>query len=150
MFMGEYLHSLDKKGRIIMPARFRSELGEKYVESFVITRGFDNCLFVFPINEWKNFENKLKSLPLTDANTRYIIRILYSNATEASLDKQGRMFIPSDLRSKVNIDKDVVITGYFNMIEIWGKEKWDEYVKKETIEPFESIVQKLFDLGIMK
>lgn len=150
MFMGEYQHSLDKKGRVILPAKFRADLAEKYIEKFVVTRGFDDCLFVFPISEWKNFENKLKTLPMTDANTRYIIRMLYANASDSTLDKQGRMFIPSDLRNKIGINKDVIIIGYFNIIEIWAKEKWLNYVKKTSDKPFENVVQKLFDLGIMK
>ena len=150
MFGGAFKHTLDKKGRIILPAQYRSKLSEKYVDKFVLTRGFEDCLLVFPSDEWKNFENKLKNLPLSDSNTRYAIRVLYSNAFETTLDKQGRMFIPSDLREKVGIAKDVVITGYFNMIEIWAKNKWDDYMKDGSDKPFVNVVQKLFDMGIMK
>jgi MraZ protein len=150
MFMGEYQHSLDKKGRIILPAKFRSELSDKYIETFVITRGFDDCLFLFPITEWKNFENKLKTYSIADGNIRYVIRMLYANASEVAIDKQGRIFIPTGLRTKVGINKDVVIIGYLNLIEIWAKEKWLNYVKKESDKTFSNIVQKLFDLGIMK
>lgn len=150
MFGGEYKHSIDKKGRVILPALFRSKLNEKYVDKFVLTRGFDDCLYVFPSDEWKNFENKLKTLPLADANTRFMIRVLYSNAFETTLDRQGRMFIPVDLRQKVGITKDVVVTGYFNMIEIWSKDKWEIYINKGRDKDFGNVVQKLFDMGIMK
>ena len=150
MFMGEYKHSIDKKGRIILPAKFRADLAEKYIEKFVITQGYDTCLSVFPLNEWSVYETELKKLSLNNADTRYFLRLLYANATETILDKQGRMFIPSELRAKVAIVKDVSIIGSRNIIEIWSKEKWDEYLLKGKDKPFESIAQKLFDLGIMK
>jgi MraZ protein len=150
MFSGENRHTIDKKGRIILPAGYREDLEQKYIDKLVVTRGFDDCLYVFPMNEWKDFEAKLKTLPMNDADTRYVIRMFYANASETNLDKQGRMFIPSDLREKVGITKDVIITGYFNRIEVWAKEKWDVYIKKDKDKPFGDVVQKLFDTGIMK
>ncbi|MFH1074081.1 MAG: division/cell wall cluster transcriptional repressor MraZ [Candidatus Firestonebacteria bacterium] len=150
MFMGEYQHSIDKKGRIILPAKFRSALAEKYIDKFVITRGYDDCLSVFPMNEWKIYETKLRELSPNNADTRYFLRLLYANATDTVLDKQGRMFIPAELRAKVAIVKDVAVIGSMNLIEIWSKEKWDDYLAKGKDKPFENVAQKLFDLGIMK
>ncbi len=150
MFMGEYKHSIDKKGRIILPAKFRADLAEKYIEKFVITKGFDDCLSVYPFNEWKEYEKKLNELSYNNADTRFLLRDLYSNATETILDKQGRMFIPGELRAKAAIVKDVSIIGTRNIMEIWSREKWTEYLLKAKDKPFENIAQKLFDLGIMK
>ncbi len=150
MFMGEYKHSIDKKGRIILPAKFRADLAEKYIEKFVITRGLDDCLSVYPLNEWKVYEKKLNELSFNNRDTRDLLRDLYSNATETILDKQGRMFIPGELRAKVGIEKEVSIIGLRNIIEIWAKEKRNEYLLRAKDKPVESIAQKLFDLGIMK
>ncbi|MCX5777290.1 MAG: division/cell wall cluster transcriptional repressor MraZ [Candidatus Firestonebacteria bacterium] len=150
MFMGEYKHSIDKKGRIILPAKFRSTLAEKYIDRFVITRGFDDCLSVFPMNEWKLYEAELRKLSQSNADTRYFLRILFANATDTALDKQGRMFIPAELRAKVAIEKDVTVLGAMNLIEIWSKQKWEDYQSKGKDKPIESVAQKLFDLGIMK
>ncbi|MEI6845793.1 MAG: division/cell wall cluster transcriptional repressor MraZ [Candidatus Firestonebacteria bacterium] len=150
MFMGEYQHSIDKKGRIILPAKFRSGLAEKYIDKFIITRGYDDCLSVFPINEWKIYETKLRELSYNNSDTRFFLRQLYANAAETALDKQGRMFIPTELRTKVAIVKDVTVVGSGNLIEVWSKEKWTDYLTKGKDKPFESIAQKLFDLGIMK
>ena len=150
MFMGEYQHSIDKKGRIILPAKFRSTLAEKYIDKFVITRGYDDSLSVFPINEWKIYETQLRTLSQNNADTRYFLRLLYANATETALDKQGRMFIPADLRAKVAIVKEVTVIGQNNFMEIWSKDKWNDYLAKGKDKPFESVAQNLFDLGIMK
>lgn len=143
MFMGEYQHSLDAKGRLIIPAKFREELGE----GVVLTRGLDNCLFLFPSDEWSILETKLKTLPLTKGGARQFVRFLFSGATECDLDKQGRINLPLNLREFANIEKDAVVIGVSNRVEIWSKEKWDSYVETAE-ESFEDIAENIVDLGI--
>ena len=121
MFMGEYQHALDAKGRLIIPAKFREELGE----GAIITRGLDNCLFLFPQEEWAVLEGKLKTLPLTKHDARQFVRFLFSGATECELDKQGRIVLPSNLREFAAIDKDAVVIGVSSRVEIWSKERWE-------------------------
>ena len=121
MLIGEYEHSLDVKGRLIMPAKLRQDIGEK----FIITKGLDGCLFVFSGDEWLNFEAKLKSLPLSDKNARNFVRFFLSGATECEIDKQGRFLIPANLREAAKLEKDAVIVGMDSRIEIWAKEKWE-------------------------
>jgi len=150
MFLGKYHHSIDKKGRVILPAQFRSELDEKYIDKFVITRGFDDCLNVYPSTEWKVFAERLKALPDSDDKTRFLKRAFFSNATESAIDKQGRLFIPGELRQEVSISKDVMIVGGSGVIEIWAKEKWEGYNKNHGGQSFSEVAQKLHDLGIMK
>lgn len=125
-----------------MPSKLREIFEENYIENFVITKWYDNCLCVYPQNEWKNLEKKLNSLPKTDPNTRYVLRTLFANAAETKIDRQGRIFIPPSLRQQLGIVKDVVIVGVSNLIEIWNKEKWEEYHKKVQ-KPFEEIAQQL-------
>src|SRR3569833_963947 len=120
MFMGEYQHSIDDKGRLIIPAFFRDGLGA----SFVVTRGLDNCLFVYPQTEWENLEAKLKTLPFTRADARAFSRFFFSGASECELDKQGRANIPSHLRDYAKLNRDCVVIGVSNRVEIWGKESW--------------------------
>ena len=138
MFMGEYQHSLDKKGRIILPARFRELLGEK----FVITRGLDNSLFVYPQEEWKSLENKLKALPFTKADARAFTRFFFSGAVECETDKQGRVLIPNNLREYAFLDKEVVVIGVSNRMEIWSKEKWLKYTNEANLS-FEKIAEEM-------
>ena len=147
MFLGKYEHAIDKKGRLILPSRFREVLNEKYVDSFIITKWMENCLSIYPINEWKNLEQKLNSLPKGDINARHFTRMLFANASEAAIDKQGRIFIPLQLRSHVNISRNVIVIGVGSRIEIWDKPQWEEYNKKIE-KPFEEIAQKLSDMGI--
>ncbi len=120
MFIGEYEHSVDVKGRLIMPSKLREDIGEK----FVVTKGLDGCLFAYSQNEWLAFEEKLKSLPLTNKNARDFVRFFLAGATECEIDKQGRFLIPSNLRTYATLEKEVVIVGVLNRIEIWNKEKW--------------------------
>jgi len=141
--MGEYQHSLDAKGRLIIPAKFREELGE----GAVLTRGLDNCLFLFPSEEWSALETKLKTLPLTKGGARQFVRFLFSGATECELDKQGRINLPLNLREFATIEKDAVVIGVSNRVEIWSKEKWDSYVECAE-EAFEDIAENIVDLGI--
>lgn len=143
--MGEYQHSLDSKGRLIIPAKFREELGG---EGAVITRGLDNCLFLFPAEEWETLETKLKNLPLTKRDARQFVRFLFSGAAECEMDKQGRINLPANLREFALIDKDaVVIGGVSSRIEIWSKEQWESYVGAAE-ESFEDIAENIVDLGI--
>lgn len=143
MFMGEYQHGLDTKGRLIIPAKFREELGE----GAVITRGLDNCLFLFPREEWAILETKLKALPLTKSDARQFVRFLFSGATECEMDKQGRIILPSNLREFALIEKDAVVIGVSSRIEIWSRERWQSYVQQAE-QSFEDIAENIVDLGI--
>ena len=143
MFMGEYQHSLDSKGRLIIPAKFREELGE----NAVMTRGLDNCLFLFPQSEGMVLEEKLKTLPLTKATARQFVRFLFSGATECDLDKQGRITIPQNLRDYAKVDKDVVVIGVSNRIEIWSRDRWEQYMQ-EAEDAYEEIAENIVELGI--
>lgn len=143
MFIGEYQHSIDKKGRIIIPAKFRDELGN----SFIITKGLDNCLFVYPQNEWNILEQKLKALPLTRKDARAFVRFFFAGATECDLDKQGRILVPGNLRKHANLSKDTVIIGVSNRVEIWSKEEWDSYNEDADLS-YENIAEKMAELGI--
>ncbi len=132
MLIGEYEHSLDAKGRLIMPAKLRQDMGEK----FIITKGLDGCLFAFSQNEWLNFETKLKSLPLSDKNARNFVRFFLSGATECELDKQGRFLIPSNLRISAKLEKETIIIGVGTRLEIWDKSTWakcDEDISADEI-----------------
>jgi len=147
VFMGEYQHSLDKKGRLIIPSKFREILTEKYEEKFVITRGLDNCLFLYPPDEWREVERKIKALSMVKRESRAFKRFLISGAVECVLDKQGRIMIPSNLRQHARIERDVVLIGVSEKIEIWSKEIWQTYSKKAE-ESFEEIAQGLGEFQI--
>jgi MraZ protein len=140
MFMGEFQHSLDEKGRITIPSKFRDGLGQ----SFVVTRGLDNCLFVYPREEWSTLEQKLKALPLMKSDARAFTRFFFSGATECDLDKQGRVNIPSNLREHAKLDKDAVVIGVSNRVEIWGKDAWEGYAQQSE-DSFNEIAEKLVD-----
>lgn len=143
MLIGEYEHSLDVKGRLIMPAKLRADIGEK----FIISKGLDGCLFVFSQNEWSNFEAKLKELPLTNKNARDFVRFFLSGATECELDKQGRFLIVNNLRAYAEIEKEVIIIGVGTRLEIWNKEKWDKYNSSENLSA-DAIAENMTMLGI--
>lgn len=143
MFYGEYQHSMDPKGRIIIPSKFRDELGPK----FIATKGLDNCLFMYPMNEWANLENKLKSLPLTNRDARAFIRFFFSGAAEVELDKQGRILLPQNLREYANLQKDIYIIGVSVRVEVWDKAKWEEYNTDDSLSP-DRIAEKMAELGI--
>ncbi|RJX29024.1 MAG: transcriptional regulator MraZ [Dethiobacter sp.] len=140
MLIGEYYHTLDNKGRVIVPSRLREELGEK----FIITRGLDNCLFLYPMQEWKNLERRLKSLPFTKSETRAFMRLFFSGASEVDIDKQGRILLPPLLREHSHLQKDVVFIGVSNRAEIWSKEIWEEYNHKSDLS-FEQVAENLVD-----
>jgi MraZ protein len=138
MFMGEYQHSVDAKGRLIVPAKFREALGE----TFVVTRGLDNCLFGYPMDEWRKLEEKLKGLPMTKKDTRAFARFFFSGATEVEIDKQGRINIPSTLMQYAHLVKECVVLGVSNRIEIWAKDAWEAYFS-ESEQSFNEIAENM-------
>ena len=143
MLIGEYEHTLDAKGRISMPAKLRRDMGEV----FILTKGLDGCLFAFSPNEWKNFEEKLKSLPLSDKNARNFVRFFLAGATECEIDKQGRFLIASNLRDYASLEKDAVIIGVGTRLEIWNRDKWKKYNSDENISADE-LAENMTMLGI--
>ncbi len=143
MFLGEYQHSLDNKGRITIPARFREELGE----TFIATKGLDNCLFLYPMSEWKSVEQKLKSLPFTRGDVRAFVRFFFAGACECETDKQGRILLPAALREYAGIDREVVIIGVGNRVEVWSEQNWRDYARNAGAS-YEEISEKLVELGI--
>ncbi len=143
MFIGEYEHTVDVKGRIIMPSKLRENIGEK----FIITKGLDKCLFAYSKSEWANFEEKLKTLPLTNKNARDFVRFFLSGAVDCEIDKQGRFLVPANLRTYANIDKEIVIIGVGTRLEIWNKESWTKYSSEENISADE-IAENMTMLGI--
>ncbi|ANC76766.1 MULTISPECIES: division/cell wall cluster transcriptional repressor MraZ [Bacillales] len=143
MFMGEYQHSIDEKGRMIIPSKFREELGTE----FILTRGLDQCVFGYPLNEWKVIEEKLKSLPFTKKDARAFTRFFFSGAAECQLDKQGRVNIASPLRDYAKLEKDCVVIGVSNRIEIWSKSIWEEYFSKSE-DSFGEIAESLMDFDL--
>ena len=147
MFYGEYKHNIDSKGRLIIPAKFRLILKDKYIEKFYVTRGLERCLFVFTENDWSLLEQKFKSLPLTQATARTFSRLLFSGAYEAACDRQGRILIPNHLLQYARITKEVLIIGVSNRIEIWDAATWDEFAKV-SINDFERISEELVERGI--
>ncbi|MDD2481388.1 MAG: division/cell wall cluster transcriptional repressor MraZ [Lutispora sp.] len=143
MFIGEYRHSLDNKNRLIMPAKFRDELGQ----NFVITKGLDNCLFIYSGEEWKIIESKLKALPMTNKDARAFVRFFFAGATECEIDKQGRALIPSNLKEFAKIDKDAVIIGVSTRLELWSLEEWNKFNSDANIS-YEDVAEKMSQLGI--
>ena len=143
MLLGEYNHSIDTKGRVSVPSKLRLDLGE----SFIVTKGLDNCLFAYSKTEWETFETKLKSLPLTNTNARNFVRFFFSGATECEIDKQGRINIPQNLREYANISKDVTIVGVGTRVEIWDREKWNEYTSSDNLD-VDEMASQMSDLGI--
>lgn len=144
MFYGEYAHSLDKKGRLILPSKFREAAKANYVEKFFLTRGLDTCLFMFTEEEWKAQEAKFKSMPFTKAQSRKFNRIYFSGAVEITFDTQGRMLIPKYLKDFAGIRHEVVVIGVSNRIEIWDLEKWKEFYNTEK-GSFEKISENLLN-----
>lgn len=141
MLIGEYEHSLDSKNRIIMPSKFRDDIGEK----FIVTKGLDGCLFAYSLQEWKNFEEKLRSLPLSSKDARAFSRFFFAGAADCLLDKQGRFLIPSNLIEFAGLEKDLVIVGMNSRIEIWAKSKWENVDEQISAD---EIAEKMEMLGI--
>lgn len=142
MFMGEYNHTIDAKGRLIIPARFRELLGEE----FILTKGLDGCLSIYPMDAWEAFETKLRALPLTNKNARTFTRFFVAGATNCELDRQGRVLVPQPLREFAGLEKEVVLTGNLNRIEIWSKEKWSENCNYDDMD---SIAESMRDMDII-
>lgn len=138
MFMGQYEHSIDAKGRVIIPAKYREDLGE----SFVVTRGLDGCLFLYPQEEWEAFVAKLQQLP-SNQNTRTIQRQFLSKAMEVALDKQGRILVPALLRTSAALEKEVVFVGMMNRVEVWDKSRLEEQEMQEDEAALEATMDEL-------
>jgi MraZ protein len=143
LFYGEYQHSVDAKGRVIVPSKFRDGLGEK----FIVTKGLDNCLFVYSSEEWGNLETKLKALPFTDKDVRAFVRFFFAGATECEVDKQGRILLPQNLREYAGLEKDIYVIGVSTRVEIWDKTKWENYSGDDNMSA-ENIAEKMAMLGI--
>ena len=141
MFMGEFNHTIDTKGRLIVPSKFRELLGDE----FVVTKGMDGCLFVFDNSEWQAFAEKLRSLPMIDKEVRQFTRFFLAGAASVEVDKQGRILIPSVLREFADITKDAVLIGVGSRIEIWSKDRWEGTV---TYQDMEDISKHMVELGI--
>ncbi len=142
MFMGEFSHSIDMKGRLIIPSRFREELGE----NFVLTRGLDGCLSIYSQESWKEFEQKLARLPLASKEARTFTRFFVSGATVCELDKQGRILVPATLREYAGLEKDVILAGNLDRIEIWSKAKWTD---NNDYRDMDAIAAGLQDIGAL-
>ena len=140
MFMGEFHHNIDEKGRLVIPNKFRLELGER----FIITRGLEKCLYAYSISEWNNIVDKLKKLPFTKKDARTFIRSFFSGAAECEFDRQGRINITSPLVSYADLSKECVIIGANDRLEIWGKANWDNFFT-ENSEKLEDIAENLFN-----
>ena len=140
MFMGEYSHTVDAKGRLIIPSKFREELGE----SFVVTRGMDGCLFIYSREAWEKFEQKLATLPLVSKEARAFTRFFVSGAANCELDRQGRILVPATLREYAGLTKDVILAGNLDRIEVWSKERWTESI---DFNDMDAIAKGLQDMG---
>jgi len=141
VFRGEFQHTIDDKGRMIVPAKFRHLLGER----FIVTKGLDDCLWAYPMDEWKELEAKLRTLQITKPDARAFVRFFASGATECELDKQGRILVPSNLREYAGLDRDVVVIGVITRAEIWDRDSWERY--SSSLSP-DAIAEKIVDLGI--
>lgn len=146
MFYGEYFHSIDRKGRLILPAKFRESAKSNFVERFFLTRGLDKCLFMFSEEEWKLQENKFKQMPFTKQEARTFNRLYFSGAIDITPDKQGRILVPQFLKDYAQIKKEVMVVGVSNRIEIWAKELWISFYGNSQ-KSFEEIAEKLMDIS---
>lgn len=143
MFIGEYQHSIDPKKRLAVPSKFRGELKNKVV----VTRGLDKCLFIYPMKVWQELAEKLGALPVGESGTRSFIRLMLAGATDVETDKQGRILIPDYLKEYAELDKNVVIAGIYNRLEIWDELKWNKY-KKNAEKNTDEIAEQLGKLGV--
>lgn len=144
MFYGEHQHSIDNKGRLVLPSRFRETAKAHFIEKFFITRGLDKCLFMFSEDEWRTQEAKFKSISFTKQQARVFNRIYFSGAIEASFDRQGRMLIPQYLKNYAGIKRDVVLVGVSNRIEIWSKDAWQKFYA-DYQPSFEQIAEQILE-----
>ncbi len=143
MLLGEYKHTLDEKGRMAIPSKFRG----KVESGAIITRGLDHCLFVFGAEEWQKISEKLNNLPLAQANARAFGRFMFSGASDVEVDAQGRILVPTHLREYASLKKQVVVAGLYNRIEIWDAEVWSAY-RAKTEMASDEIAEKLGEMGI--
>ena len=143
MFIGEYHHNIDEKGRLAVPVKFRNQL-EK---GAVVTRGLDNCLFLYPQKEWEKLADKLAKLPISKSNTRGFVRFMLAGAMDIEIDKQGRIVLPDYLRKFAGIKKKVVIAGSYSRLEIWEQEKWDKY-KQGAEKESENMAETLGEMNV--
>ena len=144
MFYGEYEHSMDRKGRLIIPSKFREVFKENYVERFFVTRGLDTCLFVFAEDEWKKQESRFRTLSFTNREARQFNRIYFSGACEVTCDRQGRILVPQYLKDFAKIKNDAIVVGVSNRMEIWAKDQWQEFYRN-TKDSFEKIAENVFN-----
>ena len=145
MFYGEYLHTIDRKGRLILPARFREVCKENGIEKFFITRGLDKCIFMFSSDEWRMQEQKFKGLPFTKQESRSFNRLFFSGAAEVIPDRQGRFIMPQYLKDFAKIKRETVLIGISNRIEIWDSKSWQEFYASSN-ESFERIAENMVNL----
>lgn len=143
MLIGEYQHTLDPKKRLAVPARLRKELGEKAI----LTRGLNNCLFLYPIRQWEKLTEKLSQLSIGQGDTRSFLRLLFSGAVEVDLDQLGRILVPDYLKNYAGLSQKVTIVGVYDRMEIWDEERWENY-KKEVEKNTDMIAEKLGELGL--
>ncbi len=143
MFIGEYQHLIDPKKRLAVPSKFRDELKNKVV----VTRGLDKCLFVYPMKVWQTLAEKLGAIPVGEASTRSFVRLMLAGATDVEIDRQGRILIPDYLKEYAGLDKNVIIAGIYNRLEIWDEAKWNEY-KKSAEKNTDEIAEQLGKLGV--
>ena len=142
MFMGEYNHTIDTKGRLIVPSKYREPLGDE----FVVTKGLDKCLFVYPSDEWKAIEENFRSLSQFSKEARKVARFFFAGAAICEVDKQGRILLPAVLRDYAGLEKEVVLAGVVNRIEIWDKERWNAANEYDDVE---EIAEHMAELGIV-
>ncbi len=143
MFIGEYQHNIDEKGRLAVPVKFRNELAK----GAVVTRGIDNCLFLYPQKDWEQLAEKLSKLPISKANSRAFARLMLAGAMDCEADKQGRIILPDYLRKYASSEKKVVIAGLYNRLEIWDEEVWNKY-KAGKEKDSSDIAEALGELGV--
>ena len=143
MFIGEYKHTIDNKGRLAIPSKFRAKLKK----GAVVTKGLDGCLFLYTKDEWKKLAERLSSLPISQTNTRAFARLMLAGAMDVKLDSHGRIVIPQYLRKFSSIQKKAIVAGLFNRLEIWDQDKWERY-KKDTEVNSNDIAEKLGELGV--
>ncbi len=142
MFYGEHEHTMDRKGRLIIPSRFREVMKEHYTERLVATRGLDHCLFLFPEDEWRSQESRFRALSFTKQEARRFNRFFFSGAAELGCDRQGRVLIPPYLKEYAGIKRDVIVVGVSNRIEVWDKEEWKKFYEQGK-DTYEQIAEKL-------
>lgn len=143
MFIGEYQHNVDQKKRLALPSKFRKELGRQVV----VTRGLDKCLFIYPLKTWKELAQKLGTLPMGESGTRSFIRLMLAGATDVEMDSQGRVLVPDYLKEYAGLEKEVIVAGLFNRLEVWDEDKWKEYKTKAEANTDE-IAEQLGKLGV--